>query len=225
MKVAIVLLTAKTHEDRARYAKATLSSLTKLHTTHELQLFIGDDGSGKEYQDELISVASSIGFNYITITDSNKHGYGANYNRAMAEAQRECELILPLEDDWELTHEFDLDPIVNVLRDGVFDSVRMGYVGYTQELRAKFVWCNNLHWLELDPDSHEPHVFSGHPRLETVAYQKRVGPWPEDLTPGETEWFVATQLKEARKRVAIPIGLHGDLRDGIFAHIGTVKSY
>jgi hypothetical protein len=75
----------------------------------------------------------------------------------------------------------------------------------------------------LDGDSPEPHVFAGHPRLETVGYQRRVGEWPEGLLPGETEFSVA-HYQWARMGVVWPMDLvkpSGDL----FCHIGTIRSY
>ena len=228
--VTIVLLTARTTPERELYAKETLrTTLSRIRTSHELKLHIGDDGSGKDYQNMLVTLADDLGFK-ATLTDSGRTSYGANYNLAMKYVHEviKADYVLPLEDDWSLNRPegFNIDPIITVLQDNVFDSVRCGYIGYTQSLYAEFIYCNDLHWLRLDPDlSHEPHVFSGHPRLETVAYQKRVGPWPEGLSPGATEWHVATQMPESRKRIAWPLTLCQDVRHGAFEHVGTVKSY
>ena len=228
--IAIVLLTARTIPERERYATETLTTtLRHLRTTHELRLHIADDGSEAGYTMRLASIAKLIKPEMpLTFSNSGLTGYGSNYNLAMQEVHKWADYVLPLEDDWSMNRPdgFDIDPIIRVLNDNVFDSVRLGYIGYTQSLFAEFIYCNDLHWLRLDPDlSHEPHVFSGHPRLETVAYEKRVGPWPTGLTPGATEWHVATQMPESRKRIAWPLGLAGDVKNGPFAHIGTVKSY
>lgn len=230
-KIAIVLLTAGTKPERTRYAEATLKSvLTRLHSEsgHELALYIGDDGSPPSHMESLYEIYADLWGNgdLPTITNSGGVGYGSNYNLAMQGAHKWADYILPLEDDWELTRDFDIDPIAHVLQDGVFDSVRLGYIGYTQKLICEFVYHCDRHYLWLLDDlSEEPHVFSGHPRLETVAYQKRVGPWPEGLTPGETEWYVATKMPEARKKVGYPLWAAGDVKNGVFAHIGTEKSY
>lgn len=230
-KLAIILLTAKTIPERERYAVATLTTtLDRLRTGHQIHLHIGDDGSQGDHVQMLSKLAYDRGFTDVSATNSLGGGYGMNYNMATAFVHQyvKPDYVLPLEDDWELNRPdgFDVDPICRVLSDGVFDSVRMGYIGYTQKLVAEFVYCNDLHWLRLDPDlSHEPHVFSGHPRLETVEYEKRVGSWPEGLTPGATEWHVATQMPESRKRIAWPITLLQDVRHGAFEHVGTVKSY
>lgn len=230
-KIAIVLLTAGTHENRTKYAKATLISvLARLETSHDLHLHIGDDGSPQGHVEQLLEIAEE--YSYIpgtTISNSGGIGYGANYNLAMKYVHEhvldEHDFVLPLEDDWELTRPFNIDPIVHVLADRVFDSVRMGYIGYTQRLVAEFVYHCDNHYLWLRDDSEEPHVFSGHPRLETVEYQKHVGPWPEGLQPGETEWAVATTIPESRHKIGYPLWAAGDVKNGIFAHIGTVKSY
>jgi hypothetical protein len=226
-KIAIVLLTAGTSPERTQYARATLYAvLARLDTdSHDLRLYIGDDGSPHPHVAELLDIAETHGYSDYVVANSGGIGYGANYNLIMKEAHMWADYILPLEDDWELTRAFNIDPIVHVLADGVFDSVRMGYIGYTQPLYAKFVYHCDRHYLHLLDTSEEPHVFSGHPRLETVEYQKRVGPWPEGLTPGETEWTVATTMPEARKKVGYPLWAAGDVKNGIFAHIGTMKSY
>lgn len=226
-KIAIVLLTARTRPEREDYAKATLRSLGKLHSNGcDLRLHIGDDGSGNSYKQELVRIADEeLGFEHIYVSDSGHMGYGANYNLAMKSCHEWADYIMPVEDDWELTRDLDIDLLIAPLRDKVFDSIRLGYIGYTQPLYAQFIWYQDKHWLLLRDDSHEPHVFSGHPRLETIEYQKRVGPWPEGLSPGETEWAVATGLPEARKGIGYPLWLAGDVSNGVFAHIGTQKSY
>ena len=112
-----------------------------------------------------------------------------------------------------------LDPLVAALQEEQFGCIRMGYVGWTQELRSKFTSIAGQHFLSFDPSSEEPHVWAGHPRLETREWQRFVGPWPEGYDPGTTEMLVA-QRPEARQGVVWPIDLihpYGNL----FVHIGT----
>lgn len=227
-KVAIVLLTAATTPERTQYAQVALMRVIERLKSEDTDLMyhIGDDGSSQAHRDTLCRILDNHDIEP-SITNSGKMGYGANYNLAMKTVHEEfgVDYVLPLEDDWELTREFNIDPILCTLRDDIFDSVRMGYIGYTQPLHCTFRYHNDEHYLLLRDDSEEPHVFSGHPRLETVSYQQRVGPWPEGLTPGATEWAVATTMPEARRRVGYPLWASGDVKNGIFAHIGTVKSY
>lgn len=224
---AIVLLTAGTTPERTQYAVHTLTSVIERLESNDSELLwhIGDDGSAREHIDAIFEVLDKHEID-ISTSNSGHIGYGANYNLAMKTVHElGATYILPLEDDWELTRQFNIDPILCTLRDGIFDSVRMGYIGYTQPLHCTFKYHNDQHYLLLRDDSEEPHVFSGHPRLETIEYQKRVGPWPENMTPGETEWCIATTYPEARKRVGYPLWASNSVKDGLFAHIGTVKSY
>lgn len=220
--LAIVLLTY----NRLDYAKRTLqTTLTNLKTTEELHVHIASDGDTEEYLQELVGLAKNHCAEKVTASNVRQLGYGASYNAAtqVVHNLNGAEFVMPLEDDWELRSVLDVDPILQVLRDRVFGCVRMGYIGYTQQLRASFVSHAGHHWLALDPDSPEPHVFAGHPRIETVAWQRRVGPWPEGLQPGQTEWEVAHR-REAREMVAWPVSMIKPDGDA-FVHIGAERSW
>src|SRR3990167_6756439 len=178
--IAIILLTY----ERLEIALRTMVSLHHLKADEEFWLHVADDGSSPEYRDEIIAAARELFGNNVSATNSERRGYGGNYNAATQVVHGIADLVLPLEDDWELVRDLDLSPMAAVLRAGVFGCVRMGYIGFTQELRATFVSHGGLMWLALDPASPEPHVFAGGPRLETVAWQREVGPWPEGIAAG-----------------------------------------
>lgn len=219
--LGVVLLTY----NRLAYARETLSStLDNLRSSEPIHVHIADDGSEQAYRDELLYIArTNDRVANVTVSNSERGGYGANYNLAMQTVHAHCEYILPLEDDWRLAREFNVDPIIDVLAQRVFGCVRMGYIGYTQTLTCDFVYHGGLHWLALRSDSAEPHVFAGHPRIETKAWSRSVGPWTEGLQPGQTEWDVAHRVA-SRQQVAWPISLikpEGDL----FHHIGAERSY
>src|SRR5678815_1089663 len=108
-KIAVVLLTARTKPEREKYAIATLKSLSNLGYSGEIRLHIADDGSGKEYQESLRQLADEEGWTGVTLTDSGRVGYGANYNLAMHFCHEWADYIMPVEDDWELTMALDLD--------------------------------------------------------------------------------------------------------------------
>lgn len=217
--LGIMLLTY----NRLEYAKRTLKSILEyVVTTEPIRVHIASDGDTDEYIQTLVNVCDQYNFDP-KITNSNRGGYGANFNLATQALHLDCEFILPLEDDWELVKPFNIDPILDVLRDRIFGCVRMGYIGYTQTLSCDFVSHGGYHWLSLNEDSAEPHVFAGHPRLETVAWQRSVGPWNEGLLPGQTEWEVAHR-PEARRGVAWPISLIKPEGDA-FVHIGSERSY
>lgn len=224
MGLAIVLLTY----NRLEYASKTLTSvLANLKSPEPIHIHIASDGDWAPYLHELREIAEHYVpcSRQITVSNVNRLGYGASYNAATQVVHNlpGVEYVLPLEDDWELVKTLDVAPILQVLQDRVFGCVRMGYIGYTQQLNATFVSHGGHHWLALDPDSPEPHVFAGHPRIETVAWQRRVGEWPQDLQPGQTEWEVAHR-RNAREQVAWPIDLIRPSGD-CFVHIGAERSW
>lgn len=219
--VCILLLTY----DRLTYAEKTLrSALDNIQYSGKLSVHIADDGSSQEYREHLHALAG--GYEKVAgvgMTNSERGGYGKNYNLALQQVHGHSDIILPLEDDWELVQPLDLDRLVQVLADEDIGCIRMGYIGYTQELRGKFVWVAGMHFLLFDPDSPEPHVWSGHPRLETKEWQRSQGPWDEDaLDPGSTEFAVA-QRQKSRQGVVWPLDLihpRGDL----FEHFGSCQA-
>jgi glycosyltransferase involved in cell wall biosynthesis len=213
--LGVVLLTY----NRLEYAKRTLQAVkANLRCSGNVYYHIADDGSPGAYVDELVKIAGGP----VSISLSKRGGYGANYNLAMQSMHRLCDYVLPLEDDWVLERPLDVDVVVAALKELGGGCVRLGYIGYTQALKAEFVRAAGYHWLRLDPGSPEPHVFAGHPRIETTEWAREVGTWPEHLEQGTTE-FQVSRRAAARRRVYWPVDMvrpSGDL----FVHIGTVKA-
>lgn len=187
-----------------------------------MHVHIASDGDSPEYVKEL---AEASHVPVLTASNSGRRGYGANYNYAMDTVwnMEGVKYVLPLEDDWELTRKLDVSDVLDALKYDVFGCIRMGYIGYTQALRCEFVAFRDRHWLRFSPDSEEPHVFAGHPRIETVEWEKSVGPWKENLQPGETEWEVCHR-PESRTGVGWPISLIPP-EGNVFAHVGTERSW
>lgn len=222
MIFSIVLLTY----NRLEYAKKTLrSTLDKLVIDPSVivNVHIASDGDTDEYVEALVCVARERVAG-VTISNSQRRGYGANYNMATQVVHGFSDYALVLEDDWELLRQFDPLKLVQDMQALSLGCARLGYLGYTQELRGHLAtgsYCQ--HWMLFDPYSPEPHVFAGHPRIESTEWSRAVGAWPEGMPPGETEFAVAHR-SEARRGVAWPISLvqpHGDL----YVHIGTERSY
>lgn len=221
-RLGVVLLTY----NRLDYAETTLRSTLDglFYNEGEIQVHIASDGDSSEYIDKLRHIAG--GYNSVvavTHSNSERGGYGKNWNLAMQVVHPSCEYVLALEDDWELQAGYHPAMIIQDMKDLSIGCARLGYVGFTQELRATFATVNGRYWLKFDPASPEPHVFAGHPRIESREWSRFVGPWPEGMTPGDTEFSVAHR-PEARQRVGWPLSLvhpRGDL----YAHIGAVRSY
>lgn len=210
--------------NRLEYATRTINSFFKnIETNNKIHFHIADDGSSQEYRDKLYECVFNWQPESISISVTNREGYGANYNKSTIDTHSKANYMLPLEDDWNLERPFPIDRYIKVLKESkVINSIRFGYIGYTQELRGKFIYENNEQFLLLDPDSPERHVFSGHPRLETVKYQRAIGEWLTGVDAGTSE-FDAAARPEARTGVAWPVDFvhpRGDL----FSHIGTIKA-
>lgn len=220
--IAIVMFTHAKPEERVVYAQRTFDSLSNLRASEDIWFHLADDGSDQEFRDQMMEQAREVYGDRTSVTNSEGRGYGGSYNRASQSTHSHADILLPLEDDWEVCREFDLDPLAKVLREGHFNCIRMGYLGYTGILRATFRYHDGKHYLELDPDSPEKHVFAGGPRLETRDFERAVGEWPEGLGAGATELAVIGK-SAARQGIAWPMS---DIkpRGDLFLHIGTNKA-
>lgn len=220
-KVTLLLLTY----NRLDYAKETLrSALDNMHTSHPLVVHIADDGSPEGYTDELRKLAGGyVHVEGVTVTNAERGGYGHNYNLASKIIHQHSRYCICLEDDWRLVKSLDLDSLLDCLDTSLeIGCIRLGYIGFTQELRGKIIDVLGSKYLVFDPDSPEPHLFAGHPRVEAIAWQKEVGPWPTELAPGATE-FAVCHKPAARKRVAWP--MFNDPDNSLFVHIGAERAY
>ena len=224
--ICVMLLT----RDRvtANYAEQTLlAAMARLRYSGPLLWHIGDDTPEPEAADAHLVSLLAAAPPEMTASWSRGCGYGANYNAATMIAHQRALLVLPLEDDWELTRELNLDPLAQVLLDPAapVSCIRMGYIGYTAPLRGEFYWdtSERQHYLLLDPASPEAHVFSGGPRLETVEFARAVGPWPdaEGMNAGAVEWEVAHR-PASREGVAWPLDLIPP-SGGLWNHVGSVQ--
>ncbi len=220
--ICIVLFTHDKPIDRVAYARRTFNALSKLTASEPFWFHLADDGSDQVFRDEMMDAARERYGDNTSVTNSEGGGYGASYNLASQLTHQVADLILPLEDDWEVTRSFNLDPFAKVLREDHFNCIRMGYIGYTDLLRATLYYFDGRHYLGFDPDSSEKHVFAGGPRLEKSVFEREIGPWPEGLEAGHTELEVAGR-EAARQGIAWP---WGDIKPtgDLFAHIGGLKA-
>lgn len=224
-KVVVCLLTYGRLEYAKRTLQTCLDNILVGHPHPPVSVHIASDGDSPEYINELVDLAGGfITVQGVSVTNSHRGGYGKNINLATQVIHQFADYVLMLEDDWELTQHLNLNELIaDMEEDRVIDCVRLGYLSHTQPLFGEVRAVRNSHYLLLDPDSPEPHVFAGHPRLESVARQRAMGLWQEGRPPGETE-FMMSHILRARRGVAWPMDLvhpRGDL----FAHIGSVRSY
>lgn len=226
--LCIVLLTYADSIESPRhiYAMDTLvSALENIEYDGKLLLHIADDGSGMGHLESLLLKAKEIRDISVTISNASRSGYGASFNLATQTTHLSAKYHLLLEDDWKLTRPLNLTPLTDALDEGL-NCIRLGYLGWTQDLRGKLVKFADQTFLELDPDSEETHVWSGHPRLETTDFQVKAGPWAEGVDPGTTEFLTAVR-KSTRNKVAWPmdLGIYASQHfNSLFVHIGAVQA-
>lgn len=210
---------------RAMYAKRCLEALLKNLSFKEGNLIyhIADDGSPHGHVTELMQLCTEYNVPH-TYSKSERLGYGGNMNLATQTIHSISDMVLPVEEDWELVHKLDIGGLVRAIQESEeIECVRLGYLGWTNDLRGKVVQSANQSFLLFDPDSPEVHVFAGHPRLETVSFEKRIGEWPVGIKAGFVEMEICNR-PEARKGVAWP--LDADINASqdycsMFAHIGN----
>ena len=232
--LCLVIFTYEPEGEPRNTAARTLTAFLDLaRYSGQMNVHIADDGSPDGHREALRKIAG--GYEHVGtvgVTNTEQHGYGASYNRATQSVHKANEIIVPLEDDWELQRALDLDPLVATLltpeyvlgghkMDGRIECIRLGYLGFTQPLSGSLVHTEAGVMLMLDPDSTEPHVFAGHARIETRDFERRVGAWPVDTPAGRTEMTVAHR-REAREGVAWPLDLTTAASSGasLFHHIG-----
>lgn len=222
--LGVMLLTYNRFDYAVKTLESTLKNLV-LHNQLKLHIHIASDGDEPDYINKLVAIArDGLGVSSYTMSNSDRQGYGANYNRATQVVHAHCEYVLALEDDWELLRPFDPYILIQDMEQLEIGCARLGYIGYTQELRGTLKSGEKCgHWLIFDPTSAEPHVFAGHPRIESRAWSRKVGPWPENLLPGDTEFHVA-HISDARMGVAWPLSLVKP-EGNLYAHIGAERSY
>lgn len=231
MKTAVVSFltyTPSMEHPRTEYARLCLKALLKNLSFNEgdLRYHIADDGSPEEHVQSLISLVQAEG-KEPTVSISDRAGYGGNFNRATQETHAIADFVLPIEEDWELVRKLDLSDVVRAMEsDNRIKCVRLGYLGWTNPVLGELIQSAAQTFLLFDPSSPETHIFAGHPRIETVEFEKRVGAWPEGLRAGFTEMEICNR-PIAREGVCWPLDMGVNASQdyvSLFAHVGERRS-
>ena len=225
-RLTVCIYTHMRHQDRCDYACTTaITVIQKALKDYAgpVHIHVADDNSRRDMLEELLETIRGYGYDP-TISHGMGEGYGASHNAATQVIHDRSDLILPLEDDWELVRPLPLDRLARYFDNPEVRSIRLGYIGWTQRLSGHVIKANDDTCLLFDPDALEPHVNAGHPRIETVAYQRDVGPWAEGIDAGAVE-FAWCSLRAAREGVVWPMDLGMSASQGgegsYFCHIGT----
>jgi len=214
----LIFLTYGASEQRTEYARRTLvSAMTYLRYSGELLWMVADDGSDNDHWNLVTSLADPLA--HLSFR-SDRAGYGANANRAWANASSISPVSLWLEDDWELSEPIDLTEYVEILM--YYYSVGMIRLGNLPTgLSMKSVGYSSKVCLEIDRGSQ--YAFSGNPHLKHIRFREAYGDYPEGLSPGDTEVAYDHQIRNLSGPTIIRPAELGQW--GPWGHIGAVKSY
>jgi hypothetical protein len=166
-----------------------------------LGFILVDDGSGQEYVDRVVE---EIGVtNHLWVYQSNHKGVGHNMNVGLQHIfDLGGELLMLLEDDWELTTPLDLTPYVNVVLNNDVGLIRMGYLNVG--LRAELVSHENMLWWQLERKPEvQQYTYTGHAGLRHKRLFDRVGMFSEGLSPGQNELDYCSKYNYAQNPPAI----------------------
>lgn len=222
--LAYVLFTYAQSEDgpRAQAAESTLRAfLDHVRYSGHLSVHIADDGSPAAHRERLHAIAGGYEqVHGVGVTNAERGGYGKSYNLATQAVHNYAEIVVPSEDDWRLTRDLDLDPLVRTLIEvDEIRCIRLGYIGWTQPLWGNIVSTPAGTMLLFAPESRERHVFAGHVRIETRDFERDIGPWPEGIQAGATEFEVSGRWV-SRSGVAWPLdyGPASQRANSLFVH-------
>lgn len=218
--VTVVLLTCK----RTEYAIRTIAAVgTYLHYPN-WSWYIADDGSPDDHHVAVGHACTATG-RPIVSHHNEAVSYGMGANKALEVAFQHGQLVLMLEDDWELTQPLDIWKWAAVLMERPdIGMVRTGYLN--TGLRAELIsHYGSLYWMLDDTDSrhHSSMAFAGHPALMHQRFFESYGGYPEHWQPGETELRMAWQVSAAKGPAVVWPAELGSA--GPWAHIGGIQSY
>ena len=201
---------------RQELALKTIKGVLDWAVYPEIKWIVCDDGSGDDYLNPIYEL---IGDRLAGSVAGNRHGVGYMMNRAIEQVQTlDGQLMLFLEDDWELraTSDFNQDAQV-LLNDVSVGMIRYGYLspGLTATLLAN---NNKLYW-KVENNGFQ-YRFTGHPSLRHIRFHQAYGMYAEGLTPGQTELDFCAKVNAGH--VYDPcIYITAYQAFGIFHHIGA----
>lgn len=241
-RLAIVLLTYERTQYALEAIRSTLEGNTPESAIHgeakeKVHVHIADSSSSPEHRFAILDSVTNM-WDYVSaVTTSNVPstlnggGYGASMNAAwkvVSEQVPDHKYTLWLEDDWELFAALDLQGIMDDMdaNGQLWGCTRLGHIGYTQPLRGTLVQPfgdqGGRHYLLFDPESPEPHVFAGGPRIEARWWTEQLGRWPEGIRPGDCEWQMCHR-PESRRGVAYPVDMIHPYGSA-YGHCGSTRS-
>jgi len=230
-KVWVLFATYK----RTEAACKTIESLGKYLRYPNLHFHICDDGSGvtddgtnRWHVGVLVEKFSEFypGVTWHEMdTKLGTFNTGGNINRGIRLAQKNgCSIYMLNFDDWALTRELDIRPMVDVL--DIYESVgfiRLSYrvpgmagvnVRYDpKRLSQTWIWLRLIRqWCLHNPWVTDTYLVSTQPYVAHTRFHDAYGWHPENCSPGEAETRMGQQyneaeVKESGPQILFPVGI------------------
>lgn len=219
-RMAACLLTAT----RTEYAVRTVRSFCKNFEYQNLGWYVAGDGSDEAHMVAISEELSKYGARIIG-SHSEKMGPGPSWNKAIKESLKKADLILWVENDWELKNEFDVTRYVKLLMDKPeVGMVRLSYMAVGLDLYS--VGHDGTHYVRMQKSTQ--YAYSGNPSIRHRRYFDAYPWYPTnaDVNPGQCEiWHDNEFRKKEGPEIWWPLDLpHGGWGGG-FGHIGQEQSY
>lgn len=220
-RIAVVLVT----HNRLKYSIPTVDFVCKnLHFNGEIGWYVGDDSGEIDGVKEIIKVIEKnklpiIGYHCEDFTPGN-HFCGTSWNFAQSKGWEWADIILWLEDDWELKKPLDITPYFKILVEnkGV-GMIRLGHLPVGSDLHS--VGYDGIHYLRYEKTT--SYAYSGNPALKHKRFYNAYGDFPMSAHPGNIEVAFDIHVRQTSgPEIWWPVDLGGY---GVFSHIGGSQSY
>lgn len=224
---AVYVLITTYHDSRFprnETALRTIQAVKKNLRYENYGFYISDDGStDPAHVESLVAEASENKPYYLYNGQRRGVGHGMNYCMRHLFSMG-VELVMILEDDWELTRPLDLNPYVNLLMNNDYiGMIRMGYM--SAGLSAEMISAEGHLWWKFYRGNYQ-YTYAGHASLRHRRLHDAVGLFSEPadriLSPGQNELDFCYKYNTALTAPSIVWPAeYGQW--GPFAHIGSVS--
>lgn len=196
-EISIVLVTYRRTQQAVRTVESTIKNL--VYPKENLAWVVGDDGSPKTHGKAIRKALEGqrlieyCNERYRNIGEEKTYFCGQTWNHAMGLGYQNADLVLFLEDDWEMEKPLELLPYVHLLREredvGIctFRILNIGADVHT-------VGHDGRVYLQYQRTS--PYGYCGHPALRHARFIRHYGWFHEQRNPGEIEIDMDSRYRE-----------------------------
>ncbi|MBW1673001.1 MAG: hypothetical protein JRJ45_05040 [Deltaproteobacteria bacterium] len=238
--LGIVLLTYKRTEEAIRTIKGIYNNLG--YPKEKRGWYVADDGSDGDHLERLLGTLDELGEKVIGSHSERFSPYtGIGWNKAIGIAFQFSDYVLLMEDDWELSGNFDMNPnnhpgktqVNPYLNNGILDIrpyiemlseredvgiVRLGGLAVGSDVGI--VGHNGHHYLNYLKNT--SYAYSGNPHIRHARFMRSYGEFSKEVKrPGELELDLDWRFRHSDgPAIWRPADIPGW---GVFHHIGNVR--